>query len=123
MKTFVALTAAVAMILVAQTLIAGEISQSSREALLRKQTAIASQTTSYVLASTPAMACADCKNVNVVTKRFVATKPWLGVEEASVSIHQCASCSDKMATHLKQTKLVHTCASCRTMLAERAAGA
>ncbi|MGA2137568.1 MAG: hypothetical protein ABSH14_01780 [Verrucomicrobiia bacterium] len=131
MKTLVALTAAITMMLVVRSSTAGEITYSSRAALLRKQAAIARQSTSYVQAAAPVMACAMCQNVSVLTKRFVATKPGLGVTEANVSVHQCASCSDKMVAQLKQTKLVHTCAaggeaqpaSCAPVPAQRVPGA
>ncbi len=131
MKTLVTLTAAIAMILVVRSSTAGEITYSSRAALLRKQAEIARQTTSYIQAATPVMACAMCQNISVLTKRFVATKPGLGTTEANVSVHQCASCSEKMVTQLKQTKLVHTCAagnevrpdSCASVPAQRVPGA
>lgn len=131
MKTLVTLTAAIALMLVARSLTGGEIAYNSRAALLGKQVAIARQTTSYVQAATPAMACAACKDVSVLTKRPVGTKPGFRTEEARVLVHQCPSCSDKMVTQLKQTRLVHTCAAgnevrpdgCASVPVQRAPGA
>jgi hypothetical protein len=131
MKTLVTLTAAIAMMVAVRSSTAGEITYSSRAALLGKQAAIARQTPSYVEAAAPVMTCATCKNVSVSTKRFVATKPGLGTVEAKVLVHQCASCGDKMAAQFKQTKLVHTCAagsearpdSCTPVPAQRVPGA
>ena len=131
MKTLVAITAAIAMMLVVRSSTAGENASSSRAALLGKQAASARQTTSYVRATTPVMACATCKNVSTVINRPVGTKPGFRTEEVRVSVHQCASCSDKMVTQLKQTKLVHTCAadgeaqlgSCAPVSAQREPGA
>ena len=111
MKTLVAITAAIAMMLVVRSSTAGENASSSRAALLRQQAEVTPQTTSYVQAAMPVMACATCKNVSTVINRPVGTKPGFRTEEVRVSVHQCASCSDKMMTQLKQTKLVHTCAA------------
>lgn len=131
MKTLVTLTAAIATMLVARSSTAGEIASSSRAALLGKQAAITRQTTSYVPAAAPAMACAACKDVSVVTQRPMGTKPGFRTEEVRALVHQCPSCSDKMVTQLKQTKMVHTCAagnearpdSCASVSAQRAPGA
>ena len=131
MKTLVTLTAAIAMMLVVRSSTAGEIAHDSRAALLGKQAAIAHQTTSYIQAAAPDMACATCKNVSIVINHPVGTKPGFRTEEVRVLVHQCTSCSDKMVSQLKQTKLMHTCAagsearpdSCATMPAQRAPGA
>jgi hypothetical protein len=131
MKTIVALTAAIAMMLVVRSSTAGENASSSRAALLGKQAEVARQTTSYVQAATTVMACAAYKNVSAVINRPVGTKPGFRTEEVRVSVHQCASCSDKMMSQLKQTKLVHTCAAgsearpdtCASMPVQRVPGA
>ena len=111
MKTLVTLTVAIAMMLAVRSSTAGENASSSRAALLGKRAAIERKATSYVQAATPVMACATCKNLSTVINRPVGTKPGFRTVETTVSVHQCASCSDKMVTQLKQTKLVHTCAA------------
>src|ERR1041385_60973 len=111
MKTLAILTVAITMMLAVRPSPAGEIAYSSRAALLRKQAAISRKTTSYIQTASPAMACALCKNVSVLVKHPVGTKPGFRLVESRVSIHQCASCSDKMVTQLNQTRLVHTCAA------------
>ena len=131
MKTLVTLTAAIAMMLVVRSSTAGEITYSSRAALLRKQAEVTRQTTSYVQATAPVMACATCKDVSTVINRPVGAKPSFRTEEVRASVHQCASCTDKMVTQLKQTKLVHTCGagnearpdSCAAVPIQRAPGA